>query len=58
MGTIIEERKKEVKQIKWKRYTFADGYIVECKGMSKRELTREESIHGLCINIEPIVIKM
>ena len=47
-----------MKVIKWRRYTFADGYVTECKGMSKRELMREESIHGLCISIEPIVIKM
>lgn len=50
--------RKKMKTIKWRRYTFADGYIVECKGMSKRELMREESIHGLCISIEPIVIRI
>jgi len=47
-----------MRTIKWRRYTFTDGYIMECKGMSKRELVNVEMAHGKCISIEPIVIKM
>lgn len=41
-------------QVVWKEYTFADGYITICKGMSKRELAWEESKHGKVVSIRTI----
>lgn len=34
----------------WYRFTFADGYISICRGMSAQELSVEEAKHGKLIS--------
>lgn len=36
----------------WYRFTFADGYVSICKGMSAQERNVEEAKHGKLISKE------
>lgn len=37
---------KRLSQEKWRRYEFADGYVVCVKNFSRDELAKEERKHG------------
>lgn len=37
--------------IKWYRYTFADGYVCICAGMSSNERKIAERDHGKIVSI-------
>lgn len=39
-----------MKKMKWYRFTWADGYISECRGYSRQERAVEERKHGKLIS--------
>ena len=39
-----------MKKMKWYRFTWADGYISECRGYSRQERAAEERKHGKLIS--------
>ncbi len=39
-----------VKKETWYRFTFADGHISICRGMSKQERMVEEAKHGKLVS--------
>lgn len=39
-----------MKKTCWYRFTFADGYVVECRGMTAQERKVEERKHGKLIS--------
>lgn len=39
-----------MKKVCWYRFTFADGYSVECRGMDTQERRVEERKHGRLVS--------